>query len=55
MFLDHDDPAYQPDLKLCEHLGLVTTGSVLVADKVKETPYLEYGRSTVAQKREQHV
>ncbi|MCJ1248139.1 hypothetical protein MMC30_005354 [Trapelia coarctata] len=54
MFLDHYKPAYTSDLKLCEHLGLVTPGSVLAADNVIKPgnpPYLEYVRSTVAQKR----
>lgn len=55
MFLDHYKPAYTTDLKLCEELKLVTPGSVLAADNVIKPgnpPYLEYVRSTVAQKRE---
>ncbi|KAK8216821.1 hypothetical protein M8818_001784 [Zalaria obscura] len=54
MFLDHYKPAYTTDLKLCEELKLVTPGSVLAADNVIKPgnpPYLEYVRSTVAEKR----
>ncbi|MCJ1479727.1 hypothetical protein MMC13_008413 [Lambiella insularis] len=57
MFLDHYKPAYTTDLKLCEHLGLITPGSVLAADNVitpGNPPYLDYVRSTVATKREQY-
>jgi catechol O-methyltransferase len=53
LFLDHYKPAYLPDLKLCEELGLVGEGSVLAADnaiKPGNPPYLEYVRSTVAEK-----
>ena len=51
MFLDHYKPAYTSDLKLYEHLGLVTPSSVLAADNVIKPgnpPYLEYVRSSVA-------
>ncbi|KAL0944417.1 uncharacterized protein CTRU02_202304 [Colletotrichum truncatum] len=54
MFLDHYKPAYTTDLKLCEQLGIVGPGSVLAADNVIKPgnpPYLEYVRSSVAQKR----
>ena len=54
MFLDHYKPAYTTDLKLCEQLQLVKTGSVLAADNVIKPgnpPYLQYVRSTVAEKR----
>ncbi|OLN87814.1 putative catechol O-methyltransferase 2 [Colletotrichum chlorophyti] len=54
MFLDHYKPAYTTDLKLCEQLGLVRPGSVLAADNVIKPgnpPYLEYVRSSVAEKR----
>lgn len=54
MFLDHYKPAYTTDLKLCEELRLVTPGSVLAADNVIKPgnpPYLEYVRSSVAEKR----
>ncbi|KAL8804558.1 MAG: hypothetical protein Q9182_002473 [Xanthomendoza sp. 2 TL-2023] len=54
MFLDHYKPAYTSDLKLCEHLDLVTPGTVLAADNVIKPgnpPYLEYVRSSVDQKR----
>lgn len=55
MFLDHYKPAYTTDLKLCEELGMVGKGSVLAADNVIKPgnpPYLEYVRSSVAEKRE---
>lgn len=54
MFLDHYKPAYTTDLKLCEQLKLVRPGSVLAADNVIKPgnpPYLEYVRSSVAEKR----
>ncbi len=57
MFLDHYKPAYTSDLKLCEHLGLVTAGTVLAADNVIKPgnpPYLEYVRSSVKQKIERY-
>jgi catechol O-methyltransferase len=50
MFLDHYKPAYTTDLKLCEHLRLVTPGTVMAADNVIKPgnpPYLEYVRSSV--------
>ncbi|KAH8896768.1 catechol O-methyltransferase [Thozetella sp. PMI_491] len=53
LFLDHYKPAYTPDLKLCEELGLVGPGSVYAADNVIKPgnpPYLEYVRSSVASK-----
>lgn len=55
MFLDHYKPAYKTDLRLCEELKLIRPGSVLAADNVIKPgnpPYLEYVRSTVAQKRQ---
>ncbi len=57
MFLDHYKPAYTTDLKLCEHLGLVTPGTVLAADNVIKPgnpPYLEYVRSRVQDKRRKY-
>ena len=57
MFLDHYKPAYTTDLKLCEHLRLVTPGTVLAADNVIKPgnpPYLRYVRSSVEEKREQY-
>ncbi|KAI1840904.1 hypothetical protein JX266_012914 [Neoarthrinium moseri] len=54
LFLDHQKPLYTPDLMLCEELGLVGPGSVYAADNVVKPgnpPYLEYVRSTVAQKK----
>ena len=55
MFLDHYKPAYTTDLKLVEHLKLVTPGSVLAADNVIKPgnpPYLKYVRSSVQEKRQ---
>ncbi|KAI9724637.1 MAG: hypothetical protein M1835_003898, partial [Candelina submexicana] len=55
MFLDHYKPAYTSDLKLCEHLKLISPGSVMAADNVihpGNPPYLDYVRSSVAEKRE---
>lgn len=57
MFLDHYKPAYTSDLKLCEHLGMVTAGTVLAADNVIKPgnpPYLEYVRSSVKQNVERY-
>ena len=53
MFLDHYKPAYTSDLQLCEHLKLVTPGTILAADNVIKPgnpPYLEYVRSSVSNK-----
>lgn len=53
MFLDHYKPAYLPDLKLCEQLGLIGPGSVLAADNVIKPgnpPYLEYVRASAEEK-----
>ena len=58
MFLDHYKPAYTSDLKLCEHLKLVTPGAVLAADNVIKPgnpPYLEYVRSNVLDKQKQYA
>ena len=57
MFLDHYKPAYTSDLKLCESLELVTSGTVLAADNVIKPgnpPYLEYVRSSVEEKRKRY-
>lgn len=57
MFLDHYKPAYTTDLKLCEHLKLVTPGAVLAADNVIKPgnpPYLQYVRSSVSSKQKQY-
>lgn len=54
LFLDHYKPAYTPDLKLCEELGLIDLGSVLAADNVVKPgnpPYLEYVRMSTTQKK----
>ena len=50
MFLDHYKPAYRTYFKLCEHLKLVTPGTVMAADNINKLgnpPYLEYVPSTV--------
>lgn len=55
LFLDHFKPAYVRDLKLCESLGMVVAGSVLVADNVVKPgnpPYLKYVRASVEEKKE---
>ena len=55
MFLDHYKPAYTTDLKLCEELGLVGSGTVLCGDNCIQPgnpPYLAYVRSSVKEKRE---
>ncbi|CAF9904392.1 hypothetical protein IMSHALPRED_000021 [Imshaugia aleurites] len=57
MFLDHYKPAYTTDLKLCEHLKLVTPGTVLAADNVIKPgnpPYLEYVRNRTSEKQKQY-
>lgn len=54
MFLDHYKPAYLPDLKLCEELGLVGEGTWLAADNVIKPgnpPYLAYVRASTKEKR----
>ncbi|KAI0841915.1 S-adenosyl-L-methionine-dependent methyltransferase [Hypoxylon sp. FL0890] len=54
LFLDHYKPAYVSDLKLCEELGLISMGTISVADNIVKPgnpPYLEYVRSTVEEKR----
>ncbi|PVH75983.1 S-adenosyl-L-methionine-dependent methyltransferase [Cadophora sp. DSE1049] len=54
MFLDHYKPAYTTDLKLCESLGLIGSGTTLAADNVIKPgnpPYLKYVRSSVHDKR----
>ncbi|RDW85627.1 catechol o-methyltransferase [Coleophoma crateriformis] len=54
LFLDHYKPAYTTDLKLSEELGLIQKGTVLAADNVIKPgnpPYLEYVRSSVAEKK----
>ncbi|RDL37139.1 S-adenosyl-L-methionine-dependent methyltransferase [Venustampulla echinocandica] len=54
MFFDHHKPSYTADLKLCERLGLVGAGTVLVADNMilpGNPPYAEWVRATVAEKK----
>ena len=56
LFLDHHKPSYTADLKLCERLGLVAAGTVLVADNMilpGNPPYAAYVRASVAEKRAQ--
>ncbi|KAJ5211056.1 hypothetical protein N7491_010872 [Penicillium cf. griseofulvum] len=55
MFIDHYKPAYTTDVQLCEELGMILPGSVLVADNVVipgNPPYLKYVRSTAEEKRQ---
>lgn len=55
LFLDHLKPLYTRDLKICESLGLITEGTVIVADNVVipgNEPYLEYINASVEEKRE---
>lgn len=55
VFLDHHKPLYTQDLKICESLGLISEGTVLVADNViypGNPPYLKYVRSSVEKKRD---
>jgi len=54
-FFDHHKPSYTPDLKVCERLGLVGVGTVLVADNMIQPgnpAYMAYVRASVAEKRE---
>lgn len=54
-FFDHHKPSYVADLKLCERLGLVAAGTVLVADNMilpGNPPYAEWVRAGVQDKRE---
>jgi len=56
IFLDHHKPSYTTDLKLCERLGLVGSGTVLIADNmiVPGNPrYAEYVRASVSEKKVQ--
>ncbi|KAI9890658.1 MAG: hypothetical protein M1814_003727 [Vezdaea aestivalis] len=53
LFLDHYKPSYVTDLKLCEDLGLIMPGTVIVADNVVDPgnpPYLAYISATPEQK-----
>ncbi|KAI1007251.1 hypothetical protein K3495_g967 [Podosphaera aphanis] len=53
IFLDHYKPAYITDLKLCESLGLVQEGTMLIADNMivpGNPPYLEYVQSSIEEK-----
>lgn len=54
-FFDHHKPSYTADLKLCERLGLIGKGTVLVADNMilpGNPPYAEWVRASTAEKRE---
>jgi catechol O-methyltransferase len=54
IFFDHHKPSYTADLKLCERLGLVGAGTVLVADNMilpGNPPYMEWVRASVDEKR----
>ncbi|KAK4125804.1 S-adenosyl-L-methionine-dependent methyltransferase [Parathielavia appendiculata] len=52
-FFDHHKPSYTNDLKLCERLGLIGKGTVLVADNMilpGNPEYAAYVRASVAEK-----
>ncbi|KAL2022364.1 hypothetical protein VTK56DRAFT_5431 [Thermocarpiscus australiensis] len=54
VFFDHHKPSYLADLKLCERLGLVDKGTVIVADNMilpGNPPYAAWVRASVAEKR----
>jgi catechol O-methyltransferase len=54
LFLDHHKPSYTADLQLCERLGLVEPGTVLVADNMivpGNPPYTEWVRASVDEKK----
>lgn len=56
IFLDHHKPSYTSDLKLCERLGLVGPGTVLIADNMilpGNPPYAEWVRASVQAKKVQ--
>ncbi|KAI0435540.1 catechol O-methyltransferase [Xylaria telfairii] len=55
LFLDHHQPLYTDDLKICEELGLIEVDTIVAADNVinpGNPPYLEYVRSSIGKKRE---
>jgi catechol O-methyltransferase len=54
VFFDHDKPCYTADLKLCERLGLIGKGTLLIADNMiipGNPEYEAYVRASVAEKR----
>ncbi|KAK4671669.1 hypothetical protein QC764_607870 [Podospora pseudoanserina] len=54
-FFDHFKPAYTDDLKLCERLGVVGPGTLIVADNMVlpgNPRYLEWVHASVERKRE---
>ncbi|KAK4118011.1 S-adenosyl-L-methionine-dependent methyltransferase [Parathielavia appendiculata] len=55
VFFDHHKPSYTHDLKLCERLGLVGKGTVLVADNMilpGNPKYAAYVRASVGEKQQ---
>lgn len=55
VFLDHAKLSYLNDLKLCEELGLVAPGSIVVADDMYRPgnpPYSQYVRASPSSKTE---
>jgi catechol O-methyltransferase len=57
IFLDHHKPSYTTDLKLCERLGLVGPGTVLIADNMiipGNPPYAAWVRASVSEKKVQN-
>ncbi|KAJ5588467.1 hypothetical protein N7537_011145 [Penicillium hordei] len=58
VFLDHSKISYLNDLKLCEELGLVAPGSMVVADDMKRPgnpQYSEYVRASPEKKTEAYL
>lgn len=57
LFIDHYKPAYENDLKVCEELGFIKKGTIIIADDVgltkQQAPgYFKYIHSSVAEKKQ---
>lgn len=58
LFLDHSKISYLNDLKLCEELGLVAPGTMVIADDMKRPgnpQYSEYVRASPVEKNEAYL
>ncbi|KAF4769834.1 hypothetical protein N7455_006463 [Penicillium solitum] len=58
LFLDHSKISYLNDLKLCEELGLVAPGTMVIADDMKRPgnpQYSEYVRASPVEKTEAYL
>ena len=58
LFFDHSKISYLNDLKLCEELGLVAPGSIVIADDMKRPgnpQYSEYVRASPVKKTEAYL